>query len=90
MNKVKPINVGLTLAGTVVVTYLVCALVVAFAPGVAEALLKLVAHSADVDMLFHPEGISFANVLGGTVVVAVYFFLTGAIFGFINNLFAKA
>ena len=90
MNKVKPFNVGASLAGTVVVTYLLCALVVALAPGTAEAILALVAHSTDVDALFQPEQITFANVLGGTAAVAIYFFVTGVVFGWIYNRFAPA
>lgn len=90
MNRVKPFNVGAALAVTVVVTYLLCALVVALAPGAAEAILAVVAHSTNVDELFRPEQISFANVLGGTVAVGIYFFVTGVIFGWIYNRFAPA
>lgn len=89
MNKVKPFNVGASLAGTVVVLYLLCALVVALAPGAAESVLRMVAHSANVDVVFQPERIDFVNVLGGTVAVAIYFFVIGAVFGWIYNLFGR-
>lgn len=89
VNKVKPINVGLALAATVTVTYLLCALVVLLAPGAAEAIIALIAHSVNVDMMFQPEAFSFANVLGGTVVIAVYFFVTGTLFGWIYNRFDR-
>jgi hypothetical protein len=34
--------------------------------------------------------ITFANVLGGTVAVALYFFVAGTVFGWIYNRFVTA
>lgn len=91
MNKVKPIQVGLTLAGTVVVLYLACALFVWVVPGSAESVLNLVAHSVNLDPVFEQTPkLTFAGVVGGTFAVALYFFVAGSVFGWIYNRFDRA
>jgi len=91
MNKVKPLNVGATLAGTVVVLYLLCALFVLAVPDGVERVLTLVSHSVNLDPVFEQApNVTLVGVLGGTLAVALYFFVAGAIFGFIYNRFAKA
>jgi hypothetical protein len=91
MNKVKPINVGLSLSGTVAVLYLLCALFVWVVPNGVESVVKLVSHGMNLDPVF--EGgttINFAGVLLGTIAVAIYSFVAGAVFGLIYNRFDKA
>lgn len=91
MNKLKPLTVGLSLSATVVVLYLVCALFVWIVPNGVESAVTLVAHSMNLDPVFdQPPEITLVGVLGGTVAVAVYFFVTGAVFAWISNRFAKA
>ena len=91
MNKLKPFNVGLSLAGTVVVLYLACALVVWLVPGSVESAVTLVSHSMNLDPVFEQTAkITFAKVLGGTVAVALYFFVAGTVFGWIYNWFVPA
>jgi len=86
MNKVKPLIVGATLAATVVVLYLLCALVVLAVPTGMESALSLVAHSVNLDPVFdQTPKMTFAGVLGGTLAVAVYSFVAGAVFGWIYN-----
>lgn len=88
MNKVKPLNVGLSLSATVVVLYILCALFVWMVPGGMEPVLGAVAHSANLDPLFEKTpAISLAGVLTGTTAVAVYSFVAGALFGWIYNAF---
>ena len=90
MNKVKPLNVGATLAATVVVLYLLCALFVLAVPNGMESVLKLVAHSVNLDpVLNQAPDITLVGVLGGTLAVALYFFVTGAVFGWIYNRFDR-
>ena len=91
MNKLKPVNVGLSLSGTVAVLYLLCALFVWVVPNGVESAIKLVSHSMNLDPVF--EGgttITFAGVLMGTIAVAIYFFVAGTVFGWIYNRFVKA
>lgn len=91
MDKVKPLNVGATLAATVVVLYLLCAMFVLAVPTGMESVLKLVAHSVNLDpVLDQAPNVTFVGVLGGTLAVAVYLFVTGAVFGWIYNRLAKA
>ena len=90
MNKVKPLNVGATLAGTVVVLYLLCALFVLLVPNGTEWALNLVAHSLNLNPMFdEAPDVTFVGVLGGTLAVALYFFVAGAIFGWIYNRFDR-
>lgn len=91
MNKVKPITVGLALSGTMVVLYILCALFVWIVPGGMEPVLRLVAHSANLDPLFEKApAATFTGVLLGTIAVAVHFFVVGTLFGWIYNRFVKA
>ena len=91
MNKVKPLNVGLSLSATVVVLYLACALFAWMVPNGVESVAKLVAHSMNLDPVFdQPAEITLVGILGGTVAVAIYFFVTGAVFAWISNRFVKA
>lgn len=89
--KVKPVVVGLSLSATVVVMYLVCALAVWVAPGTVESAITVVSHSLNLGPVFEQAPkITFVGVLEGTVAVAVYFFVTGTVFGWIYNRFAAA
>jgi hypothetical protein len=91
MNPLKPFNVGLSLAGTVVVMYLLCALFVWIVPNGVESAVKLVAHGMNLDPVFdQPASITFVGVLGGTVAVAIYSFVAGTVFGWIYNRFVTA
>jgi len=91
MKTLKPLDVGLSLAGTVVVLYLVCALFVLAVPNGVESVLKVVAHSMNLDPVFdQPASVTFVGVLSGTVAVAVYFFAAGVVFAWIYNRFVKA
>jgi len=90
MNKVKPLNVGATLAGTVVILYLLCALFVLLVPNGPESALNLVAHSLNLDPVFDKApDVTLVGVLGGTLAVALYFFVAGAVFGWIYNRFDR-
>lgn len=91
MNKVKPFNVGLSLAGTVAVMYLLCAVAVSVVPGNVESVMQLVSHSVNLDPVFdQAPTVTVAGVLGGTTAVAIYSFVTGTVFGWIYNRFAEA
>jgi hypothetical protein len=90
MNKVKPLNLGATLAATVLVLYLLCALFVLAVPNGMESVLKLVAHSVNLDPVFEQApNVTFVGVVGGSLAVAFYFFVTGAVFGWIYNRFDR-
>jgi hypothetical protein len=90
MNKLKPLNVGLSFSGTWVVLYLLCALIVWVAPGALESAVTLVAHGMNLDPVFEDaKSVSFAAVLAGTLAVAIYSFVAGSLFGWIYNQFVK-
>ena len=91
MSRLRPFNVGLSLAGTVVVMYLLCALFVWVAPNGVESAVKVVSHGMNLNPVFEqPTSITFAGILIGTVAVAIYFFVAGTLFGWIYNRFVKA
>lgn len=88
MNKLQPVTVGMSLSATVVVLYLLCALAVWIAPGGVAAALNLVAHGVNLAPLFQqiPE-MSLSALLGGTLALAIYFFVAGWLFAWIYNRF---
>lgn len=91
MNKLKPFNVGLSLAGTVVVMYLLCALFVLVVPNGVESAIKLVSHGMNLKPVFEqPTSITFVGVLIGTFAVAAYSFVAGTVFGWIYNRFVTS
>jgi hypothetical protein len=91
MNKVKPLNLGLSLAGTGLVMYLLCALFVWAVPGGMESALTLVAHGVNLSPLFEKvPSFGVADVLAGAFVMAVYWFVAGSVFGGIYNRLVKA
>jgi len=91
MNKVKPLSVGASLSATVVVMYLLCALGAWLVPAGVESVIKMVTHSLNLNPLFDQvPTVTLAGVVGGSVAVAVYFFVTGVVFGWIYNRFARA
>lgn len=86
MNKLKPITVGVALSATAVVLYLLCALAVWIAPGSLATVLNLVAHGINLSPLFQQAAeMSLPMLLGGTLVLAIYFFIAGWLFAWIYN-----
>ncbi|MER2165919.1 MULTISPECIES: DUF5676 family membrane protein [Stenotrophomonas] len=91
MNRLNPITTGLSLAITVGLLYLMCALVVAFAPGAFMAALGLVAHSLNLAPLMQQVApMSLTAVLVGLLVIMAYSFIAGLLFGLVNNAFARS
>lgn len=90
MNALNPFIVGVSLSATVVVLYWLCALAVWIAPGGVAAALNLVAHSMNLAPLFQQAaGIRLPTLLGGTLVLAIYFFIAGWLFAWIYNRFLR-
>lgn len=88
MNKLKPINVGVSLSATVVVLYLLCALTVWIAPAGLAAVLNLVIHGVNLSPIFQQATeMSLPTLLGGTLALAIYFFVAGWLFAWIYNRF---
>jgi hypothetical protein len=88
MNALKPITVGVSLSATAVVLYLLCALTVWIAPGGVAAALNLVAHGMNLAPLFQQVAeMSLLSLLGGTLLLAAYFFVAGWLFAWIYNRF---
>lgn len=91
MSRLNPITTGLSLAITVGLLYLLCALVVTFAADAFMAALGLVAHGLNLAALTQQVApIRLTAVLGGLLALMVYSFVAGLLFGFVNNAFARA
>ena len=87
MNRINPATNGLSLAITVGLLYLLCALMVAIAPGSLSAALGLVAHGVNVGSLTQQVApISLSAVLVGLLAVMAYSFIAGLLFGLVNNI----
>lgn len=91
MNRLNPVFTGLSLAITVGVLYLLCALVVALAPGALMTALGVVAHGLNLTPLTQQVvPISLPAVLVGLLAMMAYSFLAGLLFGGVNNLLAHS
>lgn len=91
MNRLNPVTTGLSLAITVGLLYLLCALVVAFAPGALMAALGLVAHGLNLAPLTQQVApISLPAVLVGLLALMAYSFIAGLLFGLVHNAFARS
>ena len=91
MNRLNPITIGLSLAITVGLLYLLCALAVAFAPGALMAALSLVAHGLNLAPLMQQVApITLPAVLVGLLALMAYSFIGGLLFGLVNNALARS
>lgn len=71
--------------------YLVCALVVAIAPGALSAALGLIVHGLNILPLTQQvPPISLTAVLMGLLAIMAYSFVAGLLFGVVNNLLAPS
>ena len=87
MNRINPARTGLSLAITVGLLYVLCALAVAIAPGSLSAALGLVAHGLNIAPLTQSVApISLSAVLVGLLALMVYSFIAGLLFGLANNI----
>ncbi|MFZ5663270.1 MAG: DUF5676 family membrane protein [Pseudomonadota bacterium] len=76
-----PVRTGLAVAATAAVLYLACALLALVAPGMLIDLLATMAHGLDIEPLFRrAPTLSALAVVTGTLAVASYGFLAGALF----------
>ena len=91
MNRLNPITIGLSLAITVGLLYLLCALAVAFAPGALMGALGLVAHGLNLAPLMQQVApITLPAVLVGLLALMAYSFIGGLLFGLVNNALARS
>ena len=87
MTRINPAKLGLSLAVTVGLLYLLCALAVAIAPGSLAAALGLVTHGLNIAPLTQSVApISLSAVLGGLLALTAYGFIAGLLFGLVNNI----
>ena len=82
----RPLSYALTLAVTVGVLYLACAVVVALVPGALAAALRLVLHGLNLSLSpAAVEGMTWSRVLLGTLAIGAYAFIAGGVFGFVRD-----
>lgn len=90
MNPPSPAATGLSLAITLGLLYVACALVVAIAPGALSAGFGLVVHSLDLAPLMRQvPPMRLSIVLMGLVVIMAYGFVAGLLFGLVSNAVAR-
>ena len=91
MNRLNPVISGLSLAITVGLLYLLCALAVVIAPGALSAAFGLVVHGLNLAPLMQQiPPISLPAVLIGLLAIMAYSFIAGLLFGWVNNIFARS
>ncbi|OGT54731.1 MAG: hypothetical protein A3E01_18615 [Gammaproteobacteria bacterium RIFCSPHIGHO2_12_FULL_63_22] len=82
----SPLRCGLSLAVTATLLYVGCALVVAWAPGALAAGLGVIVHGLSLSELTPAVGqLRWGAVLIGTLAVAGYAFVAGALFGAVHR-----
>ena len=91
MNRLNPVATGLSLAITVGLLYLLCALMVALAPGALSTALDLVTHGLNIAPLTQQVApISLPALLLGLFAILGYSFIAGLLFGLVNNMLARS
>lgn len=91
MNRLSPAATGLSVAITVGLLYLLCALMVVIAPGALSVAFGLVVHGLNIVPLTQQvPPISLPAVLVGLLAILVYSFIAGLLFGLVNNLLARS
>ncbi len=87
MHPLNPNHVGKTLAATVGILYVVCAIAYVVFPALTKASFVYMMHGLDVEKLFTP--IQFFPTIVGLVVSVVYSYIAGALFAYLWNKLAK-
>ena len=83
----SPLSCGLSLSVTAVLLYLACTLIVAWSPGALAAGLGLVVHGLSLSGLTPAVGeLRWSAVLIGSLAIAGYAFVAGALFTIVNRL----
>lgn len=91
MNRLNPVATGLSLAITVGLLYLLCALTVAIAPGALSTTLGLVVHGLNsVPLTQQVPPTSLPAVLVGLLAIMAYSFIAGLLFGLVDNVLARS
>jgi hypothetical protein len=80
---------GAALAATVAIGYAACTLVFVAFPDSAATFLNALFHGLDFGKLQQAGGFSLAGSGEAVVVLALWAFLTGALFAAIRNLFGR-
>lgn len=87
MHTLNPHKVGLTLAATVGILYVTCALAYVIAPNFTKALFVYMMHGVEVKQLLTP--LQFIPTVIGTIVAVAYSYIAGALFSYLWNKLAK-
>lgn len=86
MNRLNPVTTGLSLAITIGLLYLLCALIVAVAPGPSMALLGMMAHGLNIAPLTQQvPPMTLAGLLISLLFIMAYSFLAGLLFCWTSN-----
>ena len=85
--KANPWKAGVTLALTVTITYTVCAVLYALFPERGIEFLNALFHGLDFNKLGPPLPFTFLMFVYPLFVFAVWGFLVGALYAWLNNLF---
>ena len=90
MNQLSKTRVASSLAITVALLYALCGLVVLIAPSAFAAVLEVVAHGLNIDVLLQTApDMSFLKCLAGLLVITLYFFVAGYLYAAVHNFFAR-
>jgi hypothetical protein len=91
MNRLNPVAIGLSLAITVGLLFVLCALAVAIAPGALVVGLTLVTHGLNLTPLTRQVApLTLSSVLVGLLAVMAVSFVTGLLFALVSNLLTKS
>lgn len=90
MNRINPAGLGLALAITTAVLSLVCAGLVAIAPGQVAAIFQSWWHGLDVSQLTATAPpMTLQSVAIGFITITAFAFLVGFLFAVVNNFLAR-
>lgn len=81
----NPLRTGLALASTVAISYSLCGLLVAVAPGASLDFLNAFFHVVDFRSIAAPAGFHLRPFAAALLVFVIWAFLVGALFAWLFN-----
>ena len=89
MGTLNPWKHGVVLAVTIAVAYTVCAILYALAPERGVDFLNALFHGLDFHKLGSPGAFTFLAFFAPLVVLTIWGFLVGALYGWLSNRFLR-
>lgn len=91
MSQLTPLRTGAAFAVTVAILYVACLVAVWIAPGLVLAVFATWVHGLNLEPLTtNPPPLDLSRALLGLLLISVYFFIAGAVYGVVRQWLSPA